>query len=61
MEAVVQAMKAGIMEMADIYVINKPDLRGAEKMAADIKRIASLARIQRLLRYRWPGSSYVRM
>ncbi len=26
-------------------------------MAADIKRIASLARIQRFLRYRWSGSS----
>ena len=41
---VVQAMKAGIMEMADIFVINKADLPGAQKMAADIKRIASLAR-----------------
>ena len=29
MEAVVQAIKAGIMEMADIYAINKADLRGA--------------------------------
>lgn len=41
---IVQAMKAGIMEMADIYVINKSDLAGAQKMAVDIKRIASLAR-----------------
>ncbi|MDO9197958.1 MAG: methylmalonyl Co-A mutase-associated GTPase MeaB, partial [Rhodoferax sp.] len=41
---VVQAMKAGIMEMADIFVINKADLPGAQKMATDIKRIASLAR-----------------
>ncbi len=41
---VVQAMKAGIMEMADIFVINKADLPGAQKMASDIKRIASLAR-----------------
>ena len=41
---VVQAMKAGIMEMADIFVVNKADLPGAQKMAADIKRIASLAR-----------------
>lgn len=41
---VVQAMKAGIMEMADIYVINKADLPGAQKMATDIKRITSLAR-----------------
>lgn len=43
---VVQAMKAGIMEMADIYVINKADLPGAQKMASDIKRIAALARHQ---------------
>lgn len=41
---VVQAMKAGIMEMADIFVINKADLPGAQKMASDIKRIASLSR-----------------
>ena len=41
---VVQAMKAGIMEMADIFVVNKADLPGAQKMASDIKRIASLAR-----------------
>lgn len=41
---IVQAMKAGIMEMADIFVVNKADLAGAQKMATDIKRIASLAR-----------------
>ena len=43
---IVQAMKAGIMEMADIYVINKADLPGAQKMATDIKRIASLTRFE---------------
>lgn len=43
---VVQAMKAGIMEMADIFVINKADLPGAQKMATDIKRIASLTKHQ---------------
>lgn len=40
----VQAMKAGIMEMADIFVVNKADLPGAQKMATDIKRISALAR-----------------
>lgn len=40
----VQAMKAGIMEMADIFVVSKADLPGARKMAADIKRIASAMR-----------------
>lgn len=37
---IVQAMKAGIIELADILVVNKSDLAGARKMAADIKRIA---------------------
>lgn len=41
---VVQAMKAGIMEMADIFVVNKADLPGAQKMATDIRRIAAMAR-----------------
>lgn len=41
---VVQAMKAGIMEMADIFVVNKCDLAGAQKMAADIQRIAAVSR-----------------
>lgn len=41
----VQAMKAGIMEMADIFVVNKSDLAGARKMAADVKRIASLRKV----------------
>jgi len=40
---IVQAMKAGIMEMADIYVINKADLPGAQRMAVDIRHIAALA------------------
>jgi len=38
----VQAMKSGIMEMADILVVNKADLPGAQKMAADINRIAAV-------------------
>lgn len=32
----VQAMKAGIMETADIYVVNKSDLPGAELTAAEL-------------------------
>lgn len=40
----VQAMKAGIMEMADIFVVNKADLPGAQRMASDVKRIAALNR-----------------
>ena len=40
----VQAMKAGIMEMADIFVVNKADLPGAQRMVADIQRIAALSK-----------------
>jgi LAO/AO transport system kinase len=40
----VQAMKAGIMELADIFVVNKSDLSGANKMAAEIKRIEAIGR-----------------
>ena len=40
----VQAMKAGIMEMADIFVVNKADLPGAQKMATDVKRISAITR-----------------
>lgn len=42
---VVQAMKAGIMEMADIFVVNKADLPGAQKMAGDVKRILAMSRV----------------
>lgn len=35
----IQAMKAGILEMADIYVVNKADLPGAKLAAAEIRAI----------------------
>lgn len=38
----VQAMKSGIMEMPDIFVVNKADLTGADRTAADIERINAL-------------------
>lgn len=41
---IVQAMKAGIMEMADVFVVNKSDLAGANKMATEIKRILSIGK-----------------
>lgn len=41
---IVQAMKAGLSEMADIVVVNKADLPGARKMATDVRRIASMGR-----------------
>jgi len=42
----VQAMKAGIAEMADIFVVNKADLPGAKKMANDVSRVASIHRYE---------------
>ena len=32
----IQAIKAGIMEIADVFVINKADLPGAERVAAEV-------------------------
>jgi LAO/AO transport system kinase len=37
----VQAMKAGLLELADIYVVAKADLPGAEIMAGDIAAMAA--------------------
>ena len=33
----VQIMKAGIMEIADLFVVNKADKEGADKVAADVQ------------------------
>jgi LAO/AO transport system kinase len=38
----VQAIKAGIMEIADVYVVNKADREGAERMAQSIAANLSL-------------------
>lgn len=35
----VQAMKAGLMEIADIFVVNKADRPGSEKLAADLRHM----------------------
>jgi LAO/AO transport system kinase len=39
----VQTIKAGIMEIADIFVINKSDHEGAERMEKEIRALQSLA------------------
>jgi LAO/AO transport system kinase len=39
----VQTIKAGIMEIADVFVINKSDLPGAEQLERDIKNYQALA------------------
>ncbi len=38
----VQTIKAGIMEIADIFVINKSDLPGAEKTTAEINQMLDM-------------------
>ncbi|HPY14250.1 MAG TPA: methylmalonyl Co-A mutase-associated GTPase MeaB [bacterium] len=40
----VQALKAGIMEIADIFVINKADKDGKERLAAELNMIINLNR-----------------
>jgi LAO/AO transport system kinase len=39
----VQAIKAGIMEIADVFVINKADLPGADKLERELKASLNLA------------------
>ena len=40
----VQAMKAGLMEVADIFVVNKADREGAERLARDVTDTLELRR-----------------
>lgn len=39
----VQALKAGIMEIADVFVVNKADREGVERIVAEIETMLSLA------------------
>jgi LAO/AO transport system kinase len=39
----IQAIKAGILEIADILVVNKADLTGADRLAADLRAMQQLA------------------
>jgi len=39
----VQTIKAGIMEIADIFVINKSDREGAERVEREIRALQTLA------------------
>lgn len=40
----IQAMKAGMLETADIYVVNKADLPGADRIASELRAITNLRR-----------------
>ena len=46
----VQALKAGIMEIADIFVVNKADREGADRTAASIETMLSLGQ--------WPAGEW---
>jgi LAO/AO transport system kinase len=39
----VQALKAGIMEIADVFVVNKADRDGVERVVAEVQALLSLA------------------
>jgi LAO/AO transport system kinase len=41
----VQALKAGIMEIADIFVVNKADREGADRTAAGVEAMLSLSTV----------------
>lgn len=40
----IQAMKSGIMEVADIYVVNKADLAGAARTSAELRAVLKATR-----------------
>lgn len=42
----VQALKAGIMEIADVFVINKADLAGANKLEQELRAMLSLSHLE---------------
>lgn len=39
----IQAIKAGILEIADLFIVNKADLAGADRLVADLEAMLSLA------------------
>ncbi|WP_020496258.1 methylmalonyl Co-A mutase-associated GTPase MeaB [Sciscionella marina] len=43
----VQAAKAGILEVADVFVVNKADRDGADQVVRDLKHMISLGRRER--------------
>ena len=46
----IQAIKAGILEIADVLVVNKADLAGADRLAAELRTMLQLAE----QRSEWP-------
>lgn len=55
---VIQGMKAGLMEIGDIFVVNKADLAGAERMQADLELALQMsARHEDWTPMVWPANS----
>ncbi len=50
----IQAMKAGIMEITDIFVVNKADRHGAEAMVLNLRSLTQLRRRYTLLPWEQP-------
>ena len=49
----IQALKAGILEIADIFVVNKADRPGADQAAAELRMLLSLVEKQKRLAEQW--------
>jgi len=45
----IQITKAGIMEVADIFVVNKADLKGADNLISELERVLALNNVKRNL------------
>ena len=43
---VIQGMKAGVMEIGDLFVVNKADLPGAERMQADLELVLQMGEMK---------------
>ncbi|PJB40099.1 MAG: methylmalonyl Co-A mutase-associated GTPase MeaB, partial [Deltaproteobacteria bacterium CG_4_9_14_3_um_filter_44_9] len=43
----IQAIKAGIMEIGDIFVVNKADRDGADRLVTEIKMMLGLSSVER--------------
>jgi LAO/AO transport system kinase len=41
---IIQTMKAGLMEIGDIFAVNKSDMQGADKTANDLRDMLNMAR-----------------
>jgi LAO/AO transport system kinase len=54
----VQAMKAGILEIADIYVVNKSEREHAERTVADLKAMLDTIHVGQPGLNRWPNDAH---